>query len=258
MEETTQNSEEQRHHTQYKATRKREQMVGGGTNNGQKKFFYRRRKKAVKKKKKPLTMKKFFPTLKNSQGFDLHLCRYEDSIRDHVFVPKNYGQLSRHRVPHQFCNDCKLKPCITIEHQHEMLEIQYEEHKAHDQAREAGKKVRQLTAVNRSERRMAKIMSRHFGRDYANKAGVPNCIIKEAHSYYEMHKKEREEEEASCCCCSCSCSDESGDKEEDDHESVKDNYEAGVEKSEDNEYEIDYEIGLLEDEESSDEENEFV
>ena len=233
-------------------------MVGGGTNNGQKKFFYRRRKKAVKKKK-PLTMKKFFPTLKNSQGFDLHLCRYEDSIRDHVFVPKNYGQLSRHRVPHQFCNDCKLKPCITIEHQHEMLEIQYEEHKAHDQAREAGKKVRQLTAVNRSERRMAKIMSRHFGREYVNKAGVPNCIIKEAHSYYEMHKKEREEEEASCCCCSCSCSGESGDEEEDEENSVKHVEAAAAAAGKSEKYEMEYDIGLLlEDNESSDEENKFV
>jgi hypothetical protein len=77
-------------------------------------FFGRKKKKTTKKK--PQTLKKFFPTIKNSQGFAMHLCRYEETIRDYIFLPKNYGQLSVHRQPHQFCNDCKLKPCISIEH----------------------------------------------------------------------------------------------------------------------------------------------
>ena len=59
-------------------------------------------------------------------------------------------------------------------------------------------------------------MTRHFGKDYVKKWGVPNCIIKESHSYYELHKKEREEEEAgySSCSCDCSCSEGSTDEED--------------------------------------------
>jgi hypothetical protein len=213
-----------------------------------------RKTTAKKKKKKSLTVKNFFPTHKNFQGFDLHLCKYEDSVRDYVFLPKNHGQLSRHLVPHQFCNDCKLKPCITIEHLVEIAELQFKEHSAHDKARKEGKKVRQLTAVNRSEKGMMKIMTRLFGREYTNKVGVPNCIIKETHSYYETHKKEREEEEAGCCCGSCSCSEESGD-EEDDNSSKETEEEATGNYANDN-YVIDYEIGYSEDD-SEDKENEF-
>jgi hypothetical protein len=44
-------------------------------------FNGRSRKKTAKKnKKKALTVKNFFPTRKNFQGFDLHLCKYEESI----------------------------------------------------------------------------------------------------------------------------------------------------------------------------------
>jgi hypothetical protein len=71
----------------------------------------------------------------------MHLCRYEETIRDYIFPPKNYGRLSVHRQPHRFCNDCKLKPCITIEHLDEIATLQFEEHRMHDKAREAGKKV---------------------------------------------------------------------------------------------------------------------
>jgi hypothetical protein len=171
-------------------------------------FFGRKKKKTTKKK--PQTLKKFFPTLKNSQGFAMHMCRYEETIRDYIFLPKNYGQLSVHRQPHRFCNDCKLKPCITIEHLDEIATLQFEEHRMHDEAREAGKKVRELTPVNRAERRMMKIMTRHFGREYTKKVGVPNCIIKEAYSYYEEHKKEKAEEECTCVCTCCSSSEDSG------------------------------------------------
>jgi hypothetical protein len=90
--------------------------------------------------------------------------------------------LSLHRQPHQFCNNCKLKPCITIEHLDEICKLQFEEHRLHNEAREAGKKVRELMPVNRAERRVMKIMMRHFGREYTKKVGVPNCIIKETHT----------------------------------------------------------------------------
>jgi hypothetical protein len=125
--------------------------MAGVISGGKQQFFFRKKKKTTKKK--PQTLKKFFPTLKNWQGFDMHLCRYEESIRDYIFLPQNYGQLSRHRQPHQFCNDCKLKPCITIEHLDEICKLQFEEHRLHDEAREAGKKVRELAPVNRAERR---------------------------------------------------------------------------------------------------------
>jgi hypothetical protein len=87
------------------------------------------------------------------------------------------------------CNDCKLKPCITIEPLEEITEMQYKEHSLHDKAREEGKKVRQLTAVNRSEKGMMKIMTRHFGREYTNKVGRPNCIMKEAYIDYEITRQ---------------------------------------------------------------------
>jgi hypothetical protein len=160
--------------------------------------IHRRRRVGTKKKKtKPPSIKSFFPTLKNSQGFGQHLCRYEEKIGDHVYEPKNYGQFSKH-IKSEFCIWCKLKPCITLEHHQSIQDVLFDEHWAHDKAKDAGKKVRSATPVHRAERYMVKLMGNYFGREYAKKVGVPNCCMRKAWDFQrewnEIKKREEEEE----------------------------------------------------------------
>lgn len=199
-----------------------------------------KKKTATKKKKKKLpSIKSFFPTLKNSQGFGMHLCRYEEKIGDHVYEPKDYGQFSKHLKP-EFCIWCKLKPCITVEHLESIQHFLFQEHRKHDEAKEAGKKVRNATPVHRAERYMVSLMTRYFGREYTKERGVPNCCMQEAWRYncewIEEKKKEeeekREEEEEFG-------SDEGADEKEEstrdlDEDEEEDN--EGEEEEEENEF----------------------
>ena len=147
-------------------------------------------------KTKPASIRSFFPTLKNSQGFGLHLCRYEEKVGDHVYQPKNYGQVSR-QLKAELCIWCKLKPCITIEHHECIQDVLFDKHQAHDKEKEAGKKVRSAPPVNRAERFMVKLMTRYFGKEYMKKEGVPNCCMREAWRFHTEWKEiiEREAEE---------------------------------------------------------------
>jgi hypothetical protein len=65
--------------------------MAGVISGGKQQFFFRKKKKKTTKKKLQ-TLKKVFPTLKNWQGFDMHLCRYEETIRDYIFLPQNRRQ----------------------------------------------------------------------------------------------------------------------------------------------------------------------
>lgn len=145
------------------------------------------KKKTKAKKKKPLGMKAFFPTAKNFQGFDKHRCRYEESIKDHVFVPKKYGELSQ-LAPWRweqfgFCPHCKLSPCVTVEHFDEIFEKACTEHKK--AAREDDNKTtrKELAIISKIEKFVMRIMTKHFGRDYIKRTGTPECVIKESHTY---------------------------------------------------------------------------
>jgi hypothetical protein len=60
---------------------------------------YKKMTTTKKKKKKPPSIKSFFPTLRNSQGFGMHFCRYEEKIGDHVL---QYPRLHIHSTFHRY------------------------------------------------------------------------------------------------------------------------------------------------------------
>ena len=141
-----------------------------------------KKRKTVKKKK--VTVKHFFPTLKNSQGFDMHLCRYEDSIGDHVYVPKKYGQLRAGWMNNSFCPNCKLQPCINVEYYEDIQHQSFQVYYAQEEAEAAGKKTKPLAALQKMEKYTLKFMTKHFGRNYMKRVGTPGCIITETHKYH--------------------------------------------------------------------------
>ena len=146
----------------------------------------KKKRKTTKKTKRP-GLKAFFETTKNSQGFGMHLCRYESKIGDHVYVPKNYGQLSRGMVWRNldFCPSCKLQPCISVEHFDEISKKSFEEHYANDEAVKAGKKGRKpLAIMERIEKFTMRFMVKYFGREYVKRVGTPGCILEHTHKYH--------------------------------------------------------------------------
>ena len=148
--------------------------------------YLMRKKRKKESKKKPLGLKAFYPTVKNSQGFDLHLCRYEPSIQDHVYVPKNYGKISQNTRWRNlnFCPSCKLKPCITVEHWDEIHAKAMEEHWANKKAEEEGKKTRsEVMVMKRIENFTMKKMTKYFGKEYTKQEGTPCCIIYDTQEY---------------------------------------------------------------------------
>ena len=143
------------------------------------------RKKTAKKKKK-LLVKSFFQTLKNPQGFDLHHCRYEPTVGEHVYVPKNYGHSSDGAVWRvlDFCACCKLQPCITVEHMEDIRSQAMDEHWARKEGEEAGKKtIDDLAIFVRIEKYILRAMTKYFGRDYMKTTGTPSCVISETHNF---------------------------------------------------------------------------
>ena len=147
----------------------------------------KKKRKTNSKKKKPLGVKDFFSTVKNSQGFGMHLCRYEQSMGDHVYVPRNYGQLSKGKLWRNldFCPSCKLQPCINVEHFDEIQKESFEEYYAQDQAENAGKKPKKpLAMLKKMEKFTLKFMTKYFGREYVKRVGTPGCILNETHEYH--------------------------------------------------------------------------
>lgn len=154
----------------------------------------KKRKKTTKPK--PITVKNFFPTLKNSQGFDMHLCRYEASIRDYVYVPRKYHKITKAKLwidRSKFCPSCKLQPCINVEHFEEIGHKSFEVHSAHDKAKEEGRRVRAVTPVRSLERYIMSLMTKYFGREYMNRNGMPECVIEEACKWNDDWKKSKNE-----------------------------------------------------------------
>ena len=99
------------------------------------------KKKKKKRKKKPLKMTSFFAAATNFQGFPMLRCRYEPSIGDHVFVPEDYGGLSKLSPwrDQSFCSSCNLKPCIMVEHQSDISAAAVDEHFKQEMAEQEGK-----------------------------------------------------------------------------------------------------------------------
>jgi hypothetical protein len=123
-----------------------------------------------KKKKKPQpTMKAFFMTKTNFQGFDINLCKYEPSLMERVYVPQSYGVISRtygRRI--EFCKSCMLSPCVTIEHMEdscgEASRLRTQDGKTNHEARPC------------LEAKMRHIMAHHFGRGYMKGMPTPKCV----------------------------------------------------------------------------------
>ena len=160
----------------------------------------KKRKTATKKKKKKPSIKAFFQTVTNSQGFPIHKCRYEERIGDHVYVPPNYdGRLSLGgaiRGKTDFCIWCKLKPCIAVEHFEEIHKKMWDEHYKMGEAQKAGKKTNNVTVINKVARFTNRFMRKYFGSEYTKRVGTPHCIMNEIFEYnYEWCKEKREEEE---------------------------------------------------------------
>lgn len=144
-------------------------------------------------KRKPPSVKNFFSTVKNSQGFDMHLCRYEPSIRDYVYVPRKYHQLTKAKLwidRTKFCSCCKLQPCITVEHAEEIAHKACEVFSAHEKALQEGKRVKQQTPVTAVERFIVSLMNKYFGREYMKRNGTPECVITEACQWHQLWKKD--------------------------------------------------------------------
>ena len=155
--------------------------------------------KKTKKKKKP-SIKAFFQTVTNSQGFPIHKCRYEERIGDHVYVPPNYdGRLSLGgaiRGKTEFCPWCKLKPCIAVEHFEDIFHKSYNEHsKAEKRFKEGRLNQKNNEAlINRIARSTNQFMRKYFGSEYTKKVGTPHCIMNDIFEYnYNWIKEKREE-----------------------------------------------------------------
>jgi hypothetical protein len=116
----------------------------------------------------------------------------------------------------------------------------FQEHRKHDEVKEAGKKVQNATPVHRAERYMVSLMTRYFGREYTKKRGVPNCCMQEAWRYnWEWIEEKKKEEE---------------EKRQEEEEYGSDEGADGKEESTKNNIDEDEE----EDDDEEEEENEFV
>ena len=136
---------------------------------------YKLKKKKPRKKKDP-GMRAYFGTVKNFQGFEKHLCCYEESVKDFVYVPRKYQDLvPRHMMGREFCKCCMLKPCITVVHQREISE------KMVDLYLPRNKK--EQTIANMMERFVMSKMRKYFGTEYLKELGTPNCVIEEVSEY---------------------------------------------------------------------------
>lgn len=153
-------------------------------------------KKKKKKKPKAIKMTNFFQTRKNFQGFDMHLCRYEPSIKDHVYVPKCHEEVAKARpwVERKFCCSCKLQPCIMETHLEEITHKWLDEWNVHKKAIEEGRRVKAMTPVNRLEKFILSLLTKCFGRNYMKENGTPDCVVKQVCDYYEWKKNEDAEE----------------------------------------------------------------
>lgn len=125
-------------------------------------------KKPTKKKGK---MTNHFATAKNFQGFDKHLCVFEPTINDFVFVPKNYGVVTKAQQKVNFCPKCMLTPCINIENKEAMVLKAYDLKKSNDKS--------STMLGDRMETYMKRLMVKYFGREYSTKKGIPDCVLEE-------------------------------------------------------------------------------
>lgn len=127
--------------------------------------------KTQKSKKKPCkknTLHNYYQPVLNSQGFPVHLCKYEDSIKDLAYVPKKYQEIAKPTYVSTFCSHCKLTPCASHFHYKELCQ------KASSIIVE--NKGTALLANKRCETLMKAHMRRYFGAKYTREVGLPECF----------------------------------------------------------------------------------
>lgn len=128
-------------------------------------------KKTLTKKtcqKKNNTVKKYFPTKKNFQGFPQHLCVFNNSLQDYVYVSKRYTDDVHPGPTSTFCSDCLLAPCLGESHYAQIKE------RARDCILSTG--CTALVAIRKCETFMKAQMRRYFNPAYTRERGLPNCV----------------------------------------------------------------------------------
>jgi hypothetical protein len=121
-------------------------------------------KKVVTHKKRAKTMKSFFPSKKNHQGFPMKECKFQKAEGAHMYRPWWYGRSYTNDPDNEgvyptYCKHCKLQPCITVENKHTMPSLgkraMEEDKRTPAQAR--------LAVANRLEMARRRIFQLDFG-----------------------------------------------------------------------------------------------
>lgn len=147
----------------------------GGASKKQKKKTASRAKNGKAKKKassrEAEKLRNHFIVPKNFQGFEKRLCVFEPSIQDYVFVPKQYGAITKAHTRVEFCKKCMLTPCFTIENMEELAEKSVE--------LSSKKTLSKLAIGDRMESFVRRRMVKYYGREYAVRTGIPECVLEE-------------------------------------------------------------------------------
>ena len=122
----------------------------------------------------------------------LHFCVYRKEVRDYVFLPHGYGKryYSQHKHSNPpFCKKCRLQPCLNAEY---ASEIYGEGHRIatymDTNCKEAhmgeGQALRNDKITYKLCRRVRKIMEDLYGKEYADKKGIPRCVWDTIHNTF--------------------------------------------------------------------------
>ena len=114
----------------------------------------------------------FFLLKKNEEGYPLHLCKYNKELREHVYAPRGYQDLSMLRKGAQqgFCHHCRLEPCVTEQHYYD----------AYGHARKMAKESEKLPSKTEVRAETAvvlqKIHCKWMKKRYSKKKPILTCI----------------------------------------------------------------------------------
>lgn len=136
-----------------------------------------------KGKRKNNTVKNYFATIVNFQGFPKHKCVYQLSVHDYVYVPPNYQDVARPNLLSKFCRKCLLTPCLASFHYTELCgKI------AKLLMVDPAERVSTLVVSRRCETMMKGYMRKYFGAKYTRDTGLPQCVyeaLRDIIPYYE-------------------------------------------------------------------------
>ncbi len=155
--------------------------------------------KSKKKKggiKKRNTVKNYFPTVSNFQGFPRNKCVFNTCIKDYVYVPQKYVEEARAGPISTFCEHCLLAPCLAESH-YAMIKEKASGFILADGATP-------LIATQKCETFMKGRMRRYFGPTYTRERGLPQCayeaigdLVPHYVSIHAIHLSSAEEDSSS-------------------------------------------------------------